>query len=91
MAGDFAYALADKGQTLAIDDAPVLCFAPQPELSLSEFERATLERRRIYHLAGAIVDKTPGQIVDIGGERWTVIGHLPAGLSVCLTVERSSG
>lgn len=91
MLADFGAALDETGTELMIDSVAVLCFVSPQETMYAEYERTNLLRQDVYHLSGDLDNKSPGQIVDVDGTRWTVVSHVAARFSACLSLERSSG
>lgn len=91
MIDDFGRALIETGHELTIDGELVQVLAGPVETVPGEFDRQLISTWKIFHLAGALEKKVPGQLVEIDGERWEVIDHRAAGVSVCLSLMRSAG
>jgi hypothetical protein len=89
MIADFTRALNESGTLAVIDSGdPVLVFIGPVEEVPSPVENLIISRMKVFHLDGAVERKVAGQLVDIGGEEWTVLSHRRGKCSICLSVER---
>lgn len=91
MIADFIRSLEESGKSVVIDGVLVDVFEGPVLTDSGEFERQNVSTWKLFHLAGAIEEKVPGQLVDIGGERWEVLDHRAAGVSACLSLMRGLG
>jgi hypothetical protein len=88
MIADFARALAESGTSVVVDGETIQVFISQVEDIPTEVEQLIVSRKKIYHLAGALTEKVPLQLIKIDDEEWNVISHRAGKCSVCLSVER---
>lgn len=90
---DYARELEKEGFSAVVDGEIVTMFFGPEEHNVSEFDRSATISQKLYHLGGALEQKTPGAIVKVNGERWLVLNHwsMNAAPGWCLSLERNIG
>lgn len=92
MRADFNHALNECGKSVVIDGGdPILVFVGPVQTMPGEFDRQNVLTKNIFHREGDLEIKVPDQLVTVDGERWQVMSHRSAGVSVCLSLQRTEG